>query len=130
VPRKKTKAQQNDAVGESSALAPDRKIKKIAARRTSTAAKTGKPAGKKDAATGKAKSRTGAQTAQTIAPTDEEIRLRAFFISERRHRLALPAMPALTGSRPNDSSFPSSDGDSRWMMWHRHPADELAGIIG
>jgi hypothetical protein len=91
VPRKKTKAQhQNDAAGESSALTPDRKIKKVAAHRTSTAAKTGKPAGKKDAAIGKTKSRTGAQTAQTIAPTDEEIRLRAFFISERRHRLALP----------------------------------------
>jgi hypothetical protein len=91
VPRKKTKAQhQNDAAGESSALTPDRKIKKIAARRTSTAGKTGKPAGKKVAATGKAKSRAGAQTAQTIAPTDEEIRLRAYLISERRHRLALP----------------------------------------
>jgi hypothetical protein len=46
--------------------------------------------GKKDTAARKTKSRASAQTAQTIAPTDEEIRLRAYLVSERRHRLALP----------------------------------------
>jgi Protein of unknown function (DUF2934) len=89
--RKKIKTQnRNDAAGESTAPAPEPKVEKVATRRISTAAKKSKPTGKKDTAARKTKSRSGAQTAQTIAPTDEEIRLRAYLISERRHRLALP----------------------------------------
>jgi hypothetical protein len=34
-------------------------------------------------------------------------------------------MPVPIGSRPNDSFFPSQDAASRWITWHRHPADEL-----
>jgi hypothetical protein len=43
-------------------------------------------------ATAKKATKRAAKTtpAATIEPTDEQIRLRAYFIAERRHRLALP----------------------------------------
>jgi hypothetical protein len=64
------------------------KIDKVATRRRpSTSTKKSKAGGKENVRTGVLKSR---RPARTTEPTDEEIRLRAYFISERRHRLALP----------------------------------------
>ena len=93
MPRKtKTTQNQNDSTGESNAPGPAREAKlgKGAARRASTAAKKSKPPGKKREATRAIGPRTGAKVAQASVPTDEEIQLRAYFISERRHRFALP----------------------------------------
>jgi hypothetical protein len=93
VPRKtKTTQNQNDCAGESNATGPahEAKLGKGAARRTSTAAKKSKPPGKKREATRTIGPRTGAKVAQASVPTDKEIQLRAYFISERRHRFALP----------------------------------------
>jgi hypothetical protein len=93
VPRKtKTTQNQNDSTGESNAPAPAREAKlgKGAPRRTSIPAKKSKPPGKKREATRTIGARTGVEVAQASIPTDEEIQLRAYFISERRHRFALP----------------------------------------
>ena len=93
MPRKtKTTQNQNDSTGESSAPEPVRaaKLGKGAARRTSTAAKKSKPPGKKRAAIRTIEARTGVKVARASVPTDDEIQLRAYFISERRHRFALP----------------------------------------
>jgi hypothetical protein len=92
VPRKtKTTQNRSDGTGESNAPAPAREAKlgKGGARRTS-AAKKSKPPGKKREATRTIGARTGVEVAQASIPTDEEIQLRAYFISERRHRFALP----------------------------------------
>jgi hypothetical protein len=93
VPRKtKTTQNQNDCAGESNAtgLAHEAKLGKGAARRTTTAAKKSKPPRTKIEATRTIGPRTGAKVAQASVPTDKEIQLRAYFISERRHRFALP----------------------------------------
>jgi hypothetical protein len=44
----------------------------------------------KKAATKKGAKRSKTKAAATPLPTEEEIRIRAYFISERRHRFALP----------------------------------------
>jgi Protein of unknown function (DUF2934) len=52
------------------------------------------PAKAKKSATRKPTKRTSVKSTSrsgaSVEPTDEEIRIRAYFISERRHRLALP----------------------------------------
>ena len=53
-----------------------------------SSAKPRKPAAKKTAKGNSTK--TVASPVLGAQPTDEEIRLRAYFIAERRHRLALP----------------------------------------
>jgi hypothetical protein len=60
------------------------------ARPPSTAAKKSKPPGKKREAIRTIEPRTGVKVTQASVPTDEEIQLRAYFISERRRRFALP----------------------------------------
>jgi hypothetical protein len=52
-------------------------------------AKAKKPAAKK-ATKRSAKKGTASALGSPMDPTNEDIRLRAYFISERRHRLALP----------------------------------------
>jgi hypothetical protein len=64
------------------------KISKAKPRASSTPAKTKKTA-KKPAVSKLAKETTPAALA-AFDPTDEQIELRAYFIAERRHRLALP----------------------------------------
>jgi hypothetical protein len=67
-PQPKKKARAADA--------PGKKKKPAAAKKTSTkqpASSSAKPA-----------------TPRPVEPTDEEIRLRAYFLAERRHRLSLP----------------------------------------
>jgi hypothetical protein len=93
VPRKtKTTQNQSESTGESNVpgSAREAKLGKGAARRISTAAKKSKPSGKKREATRTIGPRTSAKVAQASVPTDKEIQLRAYFISERRHRFALP----------------------------------------
>jgi len=90
VPKKtKTVQGKNEEPIELSSLSAQAKIDKVTPRRTTTNRKNGKPARKKIATARKTKmkARTGMNTA---APSDEEIRLRAYFISERRRRFALP----------------------------------------
>jgi hypothetical protein len=65
------------------------KIKKTpTTRRTSTAKKSA--ALRKNATTGKTKAAVPPEPGQGAEPSDETIRLRAYFISERRRRFALP----------------------------------------
>jgi hypothetical protein len=61
--------------------------KKSAARRSTSAKKSAAAGKKKPSAKAKAKS---SKPVPTIEPSDEEIRIRAYFVSERRQRLALP----------------------------------------
>jgi hypothetical protein len=64
---------------------PEAKIDKVKPRRVSTGSKKVAPSKK-----GARKTRSSAAAAAMAGPTDEEIRIRAYFISERRRRFALP----------------------------------------
>jgi len=69
----------------------DMKVKeKSAARRTSTTRKTAGSAPKKRDTARKPKVSIPPEAGQTAEPLDEQIRIRAYFISERRRRFALP----------------------------------------
>jgi hypothetical protein len=61
-----------------------------ARRRTSTSTKKTKATRKARSPAQGAKASFRRKSASVPPPTDEEIRLRAYFISERRHRLDLP----------------------------------------
>jgi DUF2934 family protein len=93
VPRK-TKINRNPdhSAGESteSAATPESKVAKAAARRPSGGPKKSKPGEKKSTAARKATPATHRSSVRSAEPTQEQIRMRAYFISERRHRLALP----------------------------------------
>jgi hypothetical protein len=70
--------------------APEQKQKgKPSVRGTASAAKKAKSSAKKTSATRPAKPRSSAKAVKPANPTDEEVRLRAYFVSERRHRLGL-----------------------------------------
>lgn len=58
--------------------------------------------------TKRASSKKGSATLSSGQPTDEEIRIRAYFIAERRHRLALPG-----------------DADSDWLEAKRQLLSEI-----
>jgi hypothetical protein len=60
------------------------------ARSSTTSRKDASPRRKKAAPAQKAKVTMPAQAGTTAGPSDDEIRLRAYFISERRRRFALP----------------------------------------
>jgi len=85
---KKTKVVQTESgtVADSASSTPDTKIEKVRPRRTST--KTGKPAPNKGTTTRAVRSK--AAPLLVTEPTDEDIRLRAYLISERRRRFDLP----------------------------------------
>ncbi|HJT81006.1 MAG TPA: DUF2934 domain-containing protein [Chthoniobacterales bacterium] len=55
----------------------------------------------------KASTKAGSAAPTALLPTDEDIRLRAYFIAERRHRLALPG-----------------DADSDWLEAKRQLMSE------
>jgi hypothetical protein len=95
---KKQKATQSNAT-------PNDSGKSTRRQGSTTARKTAAP--KTPGAGRKAKS-TKASTPRIIEPTDEEIRLRAYFIAERRHRLDLPG-----------------DADSDWLEAKRQLLSEL-----
>ena len=70
-------------------------VKKPAPKPVAKKAPVKKSAPKKPVAVKKAPAKKGLKRSKTKAPatpltTEEEIRIRAYFISERRHRLALP----------------------------------------
>ena len=68
---------------------PQSKIDKKPSRLRSKSIKKTKPAAKKKASA-KAKTVKSSKPVPAIEPSDEEIRIRAYFVSERRQRLALP----------------------------------------
>ena len=84
------------------------KIKKASASpRTSTIRKSAGAAGKKTAPARKPKVSMSPKAGQTAELSDEEIRMRAYFISERRRRFALPG-----------------DADSDWLEAKRQLLSE------
>jgi hypothetical protein len=89
---KKTKSVQdeNERPIEPSPLSAEAKIDKVTPSRASTSRKNGKPARKQSATARKTKTPKERTGLRTTAPSDEEIRLRAYFISERRRRFGLP----------------------------------------
>jgi hypothetical protein len=89
---KKTKIVQskNQAPAEAGGSPAGMKIRKTpATRRTSTTRKTSGPAGKKSPIAQTEKVSMPAEAGNMAHPSDDAIRLRAYFISERRRRFAL-----------------------------------------
>lgn len=80
----------NQSAAGFTAASPEASVDKVAPRRTSTSTKKIKPSGKKSINKRSPKSRQPVPADLSGEPTNEQIRLRAYFISERRHRLALP----------------------------------------
>src|SRR5437773_8947724 len=90
---KKTKIVQskNQAPPEAGGSPAELKIRKTpATRRTSTTRKTSEEAAKKSPAARVVKVSMPAEAGTMTEPSDDAIRLRAYFISERRRRFALP----------------------------------------
>ena len=90
---KKTKFVQNknQAAPEAGGSPAEVKIRKTPAiRRTATTRKTSGAAAKKSPAARTVKVSTPAAAGTMTAPSDDAVRLRAYFISERRRRFALP----------------------------------------
>jgi hypothetical protein len=83
---KKNKTVQNENTG---STPNGTKIDKKSAARRSTSAKKSTAAGKNKTAA-KTKIVKSSKPVPAIEPSDEEIRIRAYFVSERRQRLALP----------------------------------------
>ncbi len=83
------------------------KIKKTSPRGASTSRKPGGPTRQKGSTTAKAKPSMPPEAGQTEEPLDEQIRMRAYFISERRRRFALPG-----------------DADSDWLEAKRQLLSE------
>jgi hypothetical protein len=83
------------------------KIKKKPLRGPSTSRKSPGPTPKKSTTAAKAKVSMPPEAGTTSGPSDEEIRIRAYFISERRRRFALPG-----------------DADSDWLEAKRQLLSE------
>jgi hypothetical protein len=93
VPKKKKPIEaERDGGGppEAGALPAEMKIKKTPATRRTSTAKTNAAAPRKSATAAKTKAAVPTKPGQGTEPSDETIRLRAYFISERRRRFALP----------------------------------------
>ena len=92
--KKKTAEVINQPSPESDAPAATKKTgKRQAPRRATTAKKPRKPSGKRDASERTAHISASPQTDMTAKsgePSEDAVRLRAYFISERRRRFALP----------------------------------------
>ena len=86
-------------------LTEEKSNKKAPSKRSTSARKSPATAKKKTAA--KTKGTKGSKAA-AIEPTDEEIRIRAYFIAERRHRLEL-----------------TGDADTDWLEAKRQLLSEL-----
>jgi hypothetical protein len=84
------------------------KIKKTSPRDASTSRKPGGPTTRQKGSTAaRAKPSMPTEAGQTEEPLDEQIRMRAYFISERRRRFALPG-----------------DADSDWLEAKRQLLSE------
>jgi hypothetical protein len=84
-------------------LTEEKSNQKAPSKRSTSARKSPTTAKKKTAAKTK-----GSKAAAAIEPTDEEIRIRAYFIAERRHRLEL-----------------AGDADTDWLEAKRQLLSEL-----
>jgi hypothetical protein len=84
------------------------KVGKTSRARPATSRKSTPPRRKKSAPAQKARVAMPPGTGTTARPSDEEIRLRAYFISERRRRFALPG-----------------DADSDWLEARRQLLSEI-----
>jgi Protein of unknown function (DUF2934) len=82
--------------------------KRPASRRTSTTRKSAGPAAKKSDTERKSKISMRPEAGPAAAPSDDQIRMRAYFISERRRRFALPG-----------------DADSDWLEAKRQLLSEI-----
>ena len=109
VPKKNKIVQgKNQAAPEAGGSPAGMKIRKTpAASRTSTTRKTAGPGPKKTATARTGKVSMPPKVGSMGRPSDEEIRLRAYFISERRRRFALPG-----------------DADSDWLEAKRQLVSE------
>jgi len=92
VPKKSKIVQgKNEAPAEAGGSPAGMKIRKTpAARRISTTRKTSGPAAKKSQVARTEKVSMPAEAGTMAPPSDDAIRVRAYFISERRRRFALP----------------------------------------
>jgi hypothetical protein len=92
VPKKSKIVQsKNQAPAEAGGSPAAMKIRKTpAARRTSTTRKTSGPAAKKSPVARTEKVSMPAEAGTMAEPSDDAVRVRAYFISERRRRFALP----------------------------------------
>ena len=91
VPKKSKIVQsKNEAPPEAGGSPAEMKIDKASADRTSTNRKRGLFGRKKITTAAKAKVSMPAEAGPAAEPSDEAIRTRAYFISERRRRFALP----------------------------------------
>ena len=93
VPKKKKTVEAERAGGgppEAGGSPAEMKIKKTPATRRTSTAKKSAAAPRKSATAAKTKAAVPPEPGQGAEPSDETIRLRAYFISERRRRFALP----------------------------------------
>jgi hypothetical protein len=81
--------EENERSKGNGSLSSEAKIDKKASSRRSTGPKKSAAAAKKKSPA-KAKAVKSSEPVPAIEPTDEEIRIRAYFVAERRHRLELP----------------------------------------
>jgi hypothetical protein len=109
VPKKNKIVQnKNQATSEASGAPAGMKIRKTpGARRISTTRKTAAPGPKKTATARTGKVSMPPEAGTMAGPSDEQIRIRAYFISERRRRFALPG-----------------DADSDWLEAKRQLLSE------
>jgi hypothetical protein len=99
----------NQAAAETGGSLPEVKRGKMSrARRPATSGKSTTPPRKKSAPAQKTGVKMPPEAGTTTGPSDEEIRLRAYFISERRRRFALPG-----------------DADSDWLEARRQLLSEI-----
>ena len=108
VPKKNKIVQsKNEAPREAGGSPAEMKIDKASTHRTSTNRKRGLFGRKKITTAAKAKVSMPAEAGPAAEPSDEAIRMRAYFISERRRRFALPG-----------------DADSDWLEAKRQLVSE------
>jgi hypothetical protein len=109
VPKKNNLVQnKNQAPPKADGSPPEVKPGKTSRARPATSRKSAPPRRKKSAPAQKTKATMPTEAGTTARPSDEEIRLRAYFISERRRRFALPG-----------------DADSDWLEARRQLLSEI-----
>jgi hypothetical protein len=108
VPKKNKIVQNKNQAPPAAGEAPSQvKAGKTSGARPATTRKSAPPRRKKSAPAQKARVTTPSEPGTTARPSDEEIRLRAYLISERRRRFALPG-----------------DADSDWLEARRQLLSE------
>jgi hypothetical protein len=109
VPKKNNLVQnKNQTPPKAGGSPPEVKPGKTSRARPATSQKNVPPRRKKSALAQEAKATIPTEARTTARPSDEEIRLRAYFISERRRRFALPG-----------------DADSDWLEARRQLLSEI-----